>query len=60
MINKEVNSTVTRDETLVLFEFLSFEFLSRYSNKEKASIKHQSEQGALWKGTMYKEAQYAF
>jgi len=55
MINKEVNITVTRDETLVLFEFLS-----RYSNEEKASIKHQSEQGALWKGTMYKEAQYAF
>jgi len=43
MINKEVNITVTRDEALVLFEFLS-----RFSNEKKVSIKHQSEQRALW------------
>jgi hypothetical protein len=39
----EVTINLTNDEALVLFEFLS-----RFSDKDRLSIKDQAEQRALW------------
>jgi len=38
-----VDITLTKDEALVLFDFLS-----RFSNQEKLSIQDQAEERALW------------
>jgi len=39
----EVTINLTKDEALVLFEFLS-----RFSDEDRLSIKDQAEQRALW------------
>jgi hypothetical protein len=39
----EVDIKLTKDEALVLFEFLS-----RFSDEDRLSIKDQAEQRALW------------
>ncbi len=41
--NSEVHITLTADEALVLFEFLS-----RYSDSDQLNIVDQAEQRALW------------
>lgn len=38
-----VNLTLSKDEALVLFEFLS-----RFSDDEKLEIRHKSEEQVLW------------
>lgn len=43
MNDEEVQITLTKDEALVLFEVLS-----RFSNTDKLTIEHQSEERALW------------
>lgn len=43
MSKEEVNIKLTKDEALVLFEFLS-----RFSDKNKPKIEHQAEERALW------------
>lgn len=42
-MSEEVNIKLSKDEALVLFEFLS-----RYSDSEMLNIEHQSEARALW------------
>ncbi len=39
----DIQITLTKDEALVLFEMLS-----RFSDSDKLSIEHQSEERALW------------
>ena len=43
MSNNKIKVEITKDEALVLFEFLS-----RYSDTDSLEIEHQSEQRALW------------
>lgn len=43
MGNNEVNIKLTKDEAIVIFEFLS-----RFSNKDSLNIEHQAEERALW------------
>ena len=43
MDNDKIKVEITKDEALVLYEFLS-----RYSDTENLEIEHQSEQRALW------------
>ena len=43
MSDEEVKMLVTKDEALVLFEFLT-----RFSKTDKLNIEHQSEERALW------------
>ncbi len=43
MDDDEIKIEITKDEALVLFEFLS-----RYSDTDKLAIEHQSEQRVLW------------
>jgi len=43
MSNDEVSIKLTKDEAIVLFEFLS-----RYSDKDSLNIEHQAEERALW------------
>lgn len=42
-MNETVSITLSHDEALVLFEFLS-----RFSDEQKLEIKHQAEQRVLW------------
>ena len=41
--NEKIEIQLTRDEAIVLFEFLS-----RFSDTDKLNIEHQSEERALW------------
>jgi len=43
MSNEEVNIKFSKDEAIVLFEFLS-----RFSDKDKLNIEHQAEERVLW------------
>jgi hypothetical protein len=43
MSQESISINFTKDEALVLFEFLS-----RFSETDKLSIEHQSEERALW------------
>ena len=43
MSEDDIQISLTKDEALVLFEMLS-----RFSDKEKLNIEHQSEERALW------------
>jgi hypothetical protein len=43
MSQESVSIKLTKDEALVLFEFLS-----RFSETDKLSIEHQAEERALW------------
>lgn len=43
MNDDDIQISLTKDEALVLFEMLS-----RFSDKEKLNIEHQSEERALW------------
>ena len=43
MSDEEVIIKFSKDEAIVLFEFLS-----RFSNKDKLDIEHQAEERALW------------
>ena len=43
MKKEEIEINLTKDEALVLFEFLS-----RFSDKNELKIEHQSEERALW------------
>jgi len=43
MSKEEVQISLTKDEALVLFEMLS-----RFSETDKLTIEHQSEERALW------------
>jgi len=43
MSNEYIKISLTKDESLVLFEMLS-----RFSETDKLTIEHQSEQRALW------------
>lgn len=51
---EEVTLKVTKDEALVLFDFLS-----RFSNEDKLSIQDQAEERALWNLTCVFEKQLA-
>jgi len=42
-MNETINLEITKEEAVVLFEFLS-----RFSDKDIISIEHQSEERALW------------
>ncbi len=50
MDNGKVKIELTKDEALVLFEFLS-----RFSDTDELEIRHQSEERALWNLTCYFE-----
>lgn len=50
----EVTLKITKDEALVLFDFLS-----RFSNEDKLSIQDQAEERALWNLTCVFEKQLA-
>ena len=43
MSQESVSITLTKDEALVLFEFLS-----RFSDTDRLSVDHQAEERALW------------
>ncbi|HCY77203.1 MAG TPA: hypothetical protein DHV28_14885 [Ignavibacteriales bacterium] len=43
MITENINITFTKDEAIVLFDFLS-----RFSSTNKVTIEHQAENVALW------------
>ena len=42
-MKEEIDIQISKDEAIVLFEFLS-----RFSEKDKLKIEHQAEQRALW------------
>jgi hypothetical protein len=50
----EVEIKLTKDEALVLFDFMS-----RFSNEDKLSIQDQSEERALWNLTCVLEKELA-
>ena len=43
MENEKVEIELTKDEAIVLFEFLT-----RFSDNKKLNVKHQAEERALW------------
>ena len=54
MSNEEVIVKLTKDEAIVLFEFLS-----RFSDKDTLDIEHQAEERALWNLTYLFEKELA-
>ena len=50
MKKDQVEIKFTKDEAIVLFEFLS-----RFSDKDELKIEHQAEERALWNLTCYFE-----
>ena len=54
MNQKPINLSLTNDEAIVIFEFLS-----RFSETDKLSIEHQSEQRILWNLTNSLEKELA-
>ncbi len=54
MCEDKIKIELTKDEALVLFEFLS-----RFSDDEKLNIEHQAEERALWNLTCLFEKELA-
>ncbi len=54
MKNDEVKISLTKDEAIVLFDFLS-----RFSDQDELNIEHQAEKRALWNLTCLLEQQLA-
>jgi hypothetical protein len=50
MEKDRIKINLTKDEAIVLFEFLS-----RFSDKDELKIEHQAEERALWNLTCYFE-----